>query len=140
FCSSPFGMAQETSSTIPDSVVAEQADTTALMVALQDSLSRQYIFPEYAAYNPMLDNIRRRITVEGNDFIRWMHDMDSLAQAGAERYSKGAASNKPVRPSWVVLVFITLALGIAMVRVFFTAVFRNIILAYYNKQVLQNMS
>ncbi|NGM62447.1 DUF4271 domain-containing protein [Sphingobacterium sp. SGG-5] len=140
FCSSSLGVAQEISPVLRDSSVVQQADSAALFAVLQDSLAKQYIYPAPSAGNPMLDSLRKYITVEGNDFIRWMHDMDALTQADTVGYSKTTAAYKPVRPTWVVVVFIALALGIAMVRLFFAAMFRNIVLAYYDKQILQNMS
>ncbi len=130
FCWPSFVVAQETDLLLPDSIAVQQTD----------SLSKQYIFPTASAANPMLDSLRKHIVVEGNDFIRWMHAMDSLRKADTGGYVKSVAPYKPSRPVWVVVVFLSLILGIAMIRLFFTTMFRNIVLAYYDKQVLQNMS
>ncbi len=126
---------------IAQAVVSDPAiDSLAYSRSMQDSLSREYIFLNETRANPLLDSLRKHIVVEGNDFIRWMHFMDSLAQAKAEGYMPEAAAFKFVRPAWVVVVLLLLILGIGLVRLFFTTLFRNIVQAYYDKQVLQNIS
>ncbi len=140
FCSVSLAIPQGSNVFGAEGTVVEQLDSIALLVSMQDSLSKEYVFVTARSSNPMLDSLRKHIVVEGNDFIRWMHAMDSLARGGTERYTEVTATYKPTRPVWVVVVFMSLILGIAMIRLFFATVFRSVVLAYYDKQVLQNMS
>jgi len=114
-------------------------DSLAYVRHVHDSLSREYVFLNEARANPLLDSLRQHIVVEGNDFIRWMGFMDSLSEAKAGHAAEVAVT-KFVRPVWVIVVLLLLILGIGLVRLFFTSLFRNIVQAYYDKQVLQNIS
>ncbi|HMR19297.1 MAG TPA: hypothetical protein PKA53_08365, partial [Sphingobacterium sp.] len=95
---------------------------------LQDPLSKAHIFLSEKRSNPLLDSLRAQITVNGNDFVRWMRDMDSLK--AKRTHAKQEVTYKYTRPNWVVVTLFFLLLGIGLVRTFFTSMFRNIVYAY----------
>lgn len=105
---------------------------------LQDPLSKAHIFLSEKRSNPLLDSLRAQITVNGNDFVRWMRDMDSLK--AKRTHAKQEVTYKYTRPNWVVVTLFFLLLGIGLVRTFFTSMFRNIVYAYYNEQATQDIS
>lgn len=105
---------------------------------LQDSLSKASIFLSAVRPNILLDSLRRQITVEGNDFVRWMQTMDTLKARDAQ--AKQEPIHKPIRPNWIIVVLLLLLVGIGLVRIFFNSIFRKIISAYYNEQATQDIS
>lgn len=118
------------------------SDSTEIVIEqsqqLQDSLSKAYVFLSSDRPNLKLDSLRDQITVEGNDFIQWMQRMDVLKGKG-ERVV-GDAIYKIMRPSWVVVALLLLVTGIGLVRLFFKPMFHNVVHAYYNEQVTQDIS
>lgn len=126
-----------------DSLQVDTTDSTARMpldtLFVQDSLAREYVFLSENRSNPLLDSIRALITVEGNDFVAWMQRMEAL-QNDRDTPPPAKAVYKNTRPAWILVVMLLLFLGIGLVRFVFRSAFQNIIQAYYNEQVTQDIS
>lgn len=118
-----------------DSVMQLLADTQ----RVQDSLAQEFVFVSEGKPNMLLDSLRTLITVEGNEFVQWMQRMDAL-QTQSETPAPPDAKYKNTRPAWIIVVLMLLFFGIGLIRFVFRSAFQNIIQAYYNEQVTQDIS
>lgn len=126
-----------------DSLLDAAQDSVAQILAeqqrIQDSLAQEYLFVSENRPHVLLDSLRALITVEGNDFVQWMKRMDAL-QTPSESPAPPDAVYKNTRPAWIILVLMILFFGIGLIRFVFRSAFQNIIHAYYNEQVTQDIS
>ncbi|MCA5004356.1 DUF4271 domain-containing protein [Sphingobacterium bovistauri] len=112
-----------------DSVMPSDANAT----------SFNYIFIDttvHAQQNVLQDSLLSLIEIEYTDLSAWFNKMDKLKR----QKSVSPTVDKFHRPVWLVVALVLILVGLALVRIFFSVTFLNVVYGYFNERVLAQIS
>ena len=132
-----YGSVQDTSHISADSVSTIISDTS--KVKEISGLPLNYVLldtSKIVGLSPRADSLLNTVTSDYSNLSEWFDRMDKHKKHRDILPTKV----KNYRPSWVVVVLISILIALGLVRLFFHHTFLNVIYGYFNERILTQIS
>lgn len=116
-----------------------QQDSLAQVEKVKDSINLQSISLQSIDGAFYLDSIKSIVIVDDNNFVRWMHNMNSFSKE-SKCFTQMNSVAKVQRPAWILVSILVLLVSIGLVRIFFYINFHNIVYGFYNDRILAQIN
>ncbi len=121
-----------------DSIMRVQQDSLVQLKRAQDSLAYNYLLINTNRPNLYLDELKTKVIVVDNDFVKWMGNMKSLNRIESKQVLSG--QHKYHRSILLLAIVSILFIGLGLVRIFFYSTFQNIVYGLFNERILMQIS